>query len=44
MLSHESKVDIIIDIIYDALKAKHKDRIARELAEKIILEFEEYEQ
>jgi hypothetical protein len=36
MLSHESKLDSIVDIIYDHLKGKHKDKIARQLAEEIL--------
>lgn len=36
MLSHESLVQIISDIIHDSLKGKHKEKISRELAEKII--------
>lgn len=36
MLSHESLVQTISDIIYDSLKGKHKEKIARELAEEII--------
>jgi hypothetical protein len=45
MLSHESLVQTISDIIYDSLKSKHKDKIARDLAEKIIdaLELDEPE-
>jgi hypothetical protein len=44
MLSRESKVDIISDIIYDYLKGKHKDRIAKELAEQILKELNEYDE
>lgn len=36
MLSHESKVDIIAEIIHDHLKGKHKDKLSIELAEEII--------
>lgn len=36
MLSHESKVDIISEIIYDHIKGKHKDKLSKEIAEKII--------
>lgn len=36
MLSHESLVQTISDIIYESLKGKHKDKIARQLAEEII--------
>lgn len=36
MLSKESKIDIIAEIIYDHLKGKHKDRLSKELAEEII--------
>jgi hypothetical protein len=43
MLSHESLVQTISDIIYDHIKGKHKDKIATQLAEEIIdaLELEE---
>lgn len=45
MLSHESLVETISDIIYEHIKGKHKDKIARELAEEIIyaLDLEELE-
>jgi predicted small metal-binding protein len=36
MLSRQSQVDTIADIIYDHLKGKHKDKLSTELAEKII--------
>jgi len=36
MLSRESKIDSIFEIIHDELKGKHKDRLARQLAEKIL--------
>jgi len=36
MLSHESKIDSIVDIIHDQLKGKHKDKLAIQLAEKIL--------
>jgi hypothetical protein len=36
MLSKESQIEIISEIIYEHLKGKHKDRIAKELAEQII--------
>lgn len=36
MLSHESLVQTISDVIYDHLKGKHKDKIAKQLAEEII--------
>ena len=36
MLSRESKIDSIVDIIHDQLKGKHKDKLAKELAEKIL--------
>ena len=36
MLSHESLVQTISDIIYESIKGKHKDKIARQLAEEII--------
>lgn len=40
MLSHESLVQVISDIIYDHLKGKHKDKLAKELAEEIIYELD----
>lgn len=43
MLSHESKVDIISDIIHEHLKGKHKDKLSKELAEQILAELESYE-
>lgn len=43
MLSKESKIDIISEIIYDHIKGKHKDKIAKELAEQILKELKEYE-
>lgn len=43
MLSHESKVDIISEIIYDHIKGKNKDKLSRELAEEILSELESYE-
>jgi hypothetical protein len=45
MLSHESLVQTISDIIYDSLKGKNKDKLAKELAEQIIevLELDEPE-
>jgi ribosomal protein S7 len=36
MLSRESKIDSIVEIIYDQLKGKHKDRLAKQLAEEIL--------
>jgi hypothetical protein len=36
MLSHESMVQTISDIIYESLKGKHKEKIARDLAKEII--------
>lgn len=36
MLSKESKIDIISDIIYEHLKGKHKDKLSKKLAEEII--------
>jgi hypothetical protein len=36
MLSHEALVQTISDVIYDHVKGKHKDRISKDLAEKII--------
>jgi hypothetical protein len=44
MLSKESKVDIISDIIYDYIKGKHKDKIAKDLAEQILKELGEYDE
>lgn len=38
MLSNEAKLQIISDIIYDHLKGKHKDKLSKELAEKILSE------
>jgi len=38
MLSHQAKVDIIAEIIYEHLKGKHKDALAIKLAEKIVNE------
>lgn len=43
MLSHESKVDIIAEIIHDHLKGKHKDKLSKELAEEILSELDSYE-
>lgn len=43
MLSYESKINIIAEIIFDYLKGKHKDRLSKELAEKILAELESYE-
>lgn len=36
MLSYDSKVDTISEIIHDHLKGKHKDKLSKDLAEKII--------
>lgn len=36
MLSRESKLDSIVDIIHDHLKGKHKDKLAKDLAEEIL--------
>lgn len=36
MLSHEALVQTISDVIYDHVKGKHKDKITKDLAEKII--------
>jgi len=36
MLSRESMVQTITDIIYESLKGKNKDKIAKDLAEQII--------
>lgn len=44
MLSKEAKIDIISDVIYDYLKGKHKDRIAKQLAEQILKELNEYDE
>jgi len=38
MLSHEAKLQIISDIIYDHLKGKHKDSLSKKLAEEILSE------
>lgn len=43
MLSHQSKVDIISDIIYEHLKGKHKDKLSKDLAEEILKELDSYE-
>lgn len=43
MLSDESKVDIIADIIYEHLKGKHKDKLSKDLAKKIVEELKSYE-
>lgn len=44
MLSKEAKIDIISDVIYNYLKGKYKDRIAKELAEQILKELNEYDE
>lgn len=36
MLSKESQIEIISEIIYDYIKGKHKDRLSKDLAEQII--------
>lgn len=36
MLSEQSKVDIISEIIYDHLKGKHKDKLSKDLAKQIV--------
>ena len=36
MISNESKIDTISEIIYDHLKGKHKDKLSKDLAKKII--------
>jgi hypothetical protein len=36
MLSKESKIDIISEILHDHLKGKHKDKLSKDLAEQII--------
>lgn len=36
MLSNESKIDIISEIIYDHLKGKHKDQLSRKIAGEIV--------
>lgn len=38
MLSHDAKVQIIADVIYDHLKGKHKDKLSKDLAKKILQE------
>lgn len=43
MLSHQAKVDIISDIIYEHLKGKHKDALSIKLAEAIVNELEHLE-
>lgn len=43
MLSNESKIEIIADVIYDHLKGKHKDKLSKDLAKEIIEELEDYE-
>lgn len=42
MLSKESQIEIISDILHEHLKGKYKDKIAKELAEQILQELEEY--
>lgn len=36
MLSNESKIDIISEILHEHLKGKHKDKLSRQLALEII--------
>lgn len=36
MLSQESKIEIISDILHEHLKGKHKDKLSKELALKIL--------
>jgi len=36
MISNESKIEIISEIIYEHLKGKHKDALSKKLAEDII--------
>jgi acetyl-CoA carboxylase alpha subunit len=36
MLSHQAKIDIIADIIYEHLKGKHKDALSIKLAKEIV--------
>lgn len=36
MISNESKIEIISEILYDHLKGKHKDALSKKLAEDII--------
>lgn len=43
MLSKESKIEIISEIIHEHLKGKHKDKLSRELASLIIEELDEYD-
>lgn len=38
MLSHESKLQIISDIIYDHIKGRYKEKLSKELAEEILAE------
>lgn len=38
MLSYDSKIQIISDIIYDHLKGKHKETLSKKLAEEILSE------
>ena len=44
MLSKEAKINIISDVIYDYLKGKNKDKVAKELAEQILQELGEYDE
>lgn len=36
MISYDSKVDIIVEIIHEHLKGKHKDSLSKRLAVEII--------
>lgn len=36
MLSNESKIEIISEILHEHLKGKHKDKLSRDLALEII--------
>ena len=44
MLSKESKIEIISEIIHDHLKGKHKDKLSKELAYQILDSLSEYEE
>lgn len=41
MLSHQTKVQIIADILHDHLKGKHKDNLSKQLAEEILQEIQD---
>jgi hypothetical protein len=42
MLSKQSQIDIIAEIIHDHLKGKHKDKLSIDLATQIVEELSEY--